>query len=365
MEMYHSSRRLSEKNLDQYKGESMRIITLIFCMFFATTSFAQTRDQIRIVGSSTVYPFTTTVAENFGRSKKFKTPIVESTGTGGGLKLFCNGVGPTHPDAVNASRVIKKSEFDLCQANGVTQIIEIKIGFDGLTIAQAKNGPNIRLSLAQVFLALAENVPDRSGALVPNPHRNWSDIEPSLPNVRIEVLGPPPTSGTRDSFHELFMEPGAEAVLGNLKKTNPKAFETAWKSIRKDGAYVEAGENDNVIIQKLQGNRNAFGIFGFSFLDENTATIRGVSIDGVEPTMDNISSGKYKGARELFVYVKGQHIASIPGLREFAEEYVSSRAIGDAGYLTRKGLVALPKNQLTEVVNTVKSMVTLRAEQLK
>jgi len=339
------------------------LLTLALVTTISTTAFA--RDQIRVVGSSTVYPFTTTVAENFGRSKKFKTPIVESTGTGGGFKLFCTGIGPSHPDVSNASRAIKKSEFEMCVKNGVTEIVEIKIGFDGLTIAQAKNGPNIKLTMAQVFLALAENVPDKSGNLVPNPHRNWSDIDSSLPNVRIEVLGPPPTSGTRDSFHELFMEPGAEAVLKELKKSNPKVFETAWKSIRKDGAYVEAGENDNVIIQKLQGNRNAFGIFGFSFLDENTATLRGVTIDGVEPTFDTISSGKYKGARELFVYIKKQHVGAVLGLKEFAEEYVSVRAIGDNGYLSRKGLVALPKNQLTEVTNNVRNMVSLKENQVK
>ena len=341
------------------------LYTLMLSAVISTSAFAQARDQIRIVGSSTVYPFTTTVAENFGRTKKFKTPIVESTGTGGGLKMFCTGVGPTLPDAVNASRAIKKSEFELCRNNGVTDIVEIKIGYDGLTIAQAKNGPNIRLTMAQVFLALAENVPDKSGNLVPNPYRNWSDIDSSLPNVRIEVLGPPPTSGTRDSFHELFMEPGAEVVLKELKKSNPKAFEPAWKNIRKDGAYVEAGENDNVIVQKLQTNRNAFGIFGFSFLDENIATLRGIAVDGVDPTFDTISSGKYKGARELFVYIKKQHVGIVLGLKEFAEEYVSVRAIGDSGYLTRKGLVALPKKELTEVTNNVKNMISLRADQVK
>jgi phosphate transport system substrate-binding protein len=341
------------------------VYTLLLSTLISTPVFAQSRDQIRVVGSSTVYPFTTAVAENFGRSKTFKTPVVESTGTGGGLKIFCGGVGNTFPDAVNASRAIKKGEFDLCISNGVTELIEIKIGFDGLTITQSKNGPNIRLTMSQVFLALAENVPDKSGNLVPNPYKNWSDIDSTLPNVKIEVLGPPPTSGTRDSFHELFMEPGAEVVLKELKKSNPKAFETSWKSIRKDGAYVEAGENDNVIVQKLQTNRNAFGIFGFSFLDENVATLRGVYIDNIEPTFDNISSGKYKGARPLFVYVKKQHVGVIIGLREFAEEYVSAKAIGDNGYLSRKGLVSLTKKELTEVTNIVKNMISLKADQVK
>ena len=339
------------------------LLTLALATTISTSAFA--RDQIRVVGSSTVYPFTTTVAENFGRNTRSKTPIVESTGTGGGFKLFCTGVGTSHPDVSNASRAIKKSEFEMCVKNGVTEIVEIKIGFDGLTIAQSKNGPNIKLSLAQVFLALAENVPDKSGNLVPNPYKNWSDIDSQLPNVKIEVLGPPPTSGTRDSFHELFMEPGAEVVLKDLKKSNPKAFETAWKSIRKDGAYVEAGENDNVIVQKLLANRNTFGIFGYSFLDENVSTLRGAPIDGVIPEFDNISNGKYKGARPLYVYIKKQHIGVIPSLKEFAEEYVSSRAISQDGYLTRKGLVALPKKELDVVVNNVKNMIILKTENVK
>lgn len=339
------------------------LLTLALATTISSTAFA--RDQIRVVGSSTVYPFTTTVAENFGRNTGAQTPIVESTGTGGGFKLFCAGVGTSHPDVSNASRAIKKSEFDMCVKNGVTDIVEIKIGFDGLTISQSKNGPNVKLTLAQVFLALAENVPDNSGNLIPNPYKKWSDIDPQLPNIKIEVLGPPPTSGTRDSFHELFMERGAEIVLKDLKKANPKAFETAWKSIRKDGVYVEAGENDNVIVQKLVANRDAFGIFGYSFLDENTSTLRGVSIDDVVPEFDNISSGKYKGARPLFVYVKKQHIGVIPNLKEFAEEYVSSRAMSQNGYLARKGLVALPKNELDAVVNNVKNMVTIKAENVK
>src|SRR5918996_2431754 len=204
---------------------------------------AEARDQIRIVGSSTVYPFTTTVAEQFGKSSGMKTPVVESTGTGGGMKLFCAGVGEGHPDATNASRRMKKSEFEDCQKNGVKDIVEIKIGFDGLTIAQSKQGAPVKLTLGQVFLALAKEVPGPDGKLVANPNKNWSDIDKSLPNLKIEVLGPPPTSGTRDSLHELFMEKGAEQIpaLVALKKSDAKAFERAWKSLREDGGYVEDG----------------------------------------------------------------------------------------------------------------------------
>jgi phosphate transport system substrate-binding protein len=305
---------------------------------------AQSRDQIRVVGSSTVYPFTTAVAEQFGKSGAGKTPVVESTGTGGGFKLFCAGVGVAHPDVSNASRRIKKSEFDDCAKNGVDGIIEVKIGFDGITITQSKAGPPLKVTMAQVFLALADQVPGADGKLVANPNKTWSDIDKSLPNIKIEVLGPPPTSGTRDAFHELFMEVGADEIpaLQALKKEDRKAFDKAWKSLRRDGAYVEAGENDNVIVAKLEANKNAFGIFGYSFLEENASKLRGATIEGVEPSFEAIASGKYKGSRPLFVYFKKQHIGVVPGLDKFIAEYVSEKAMGKEGYLSRKGLVPLP-----------------------
>lgn len=332
----------------------------------AVSDAASARDQIRIVGSSTVYPFTTAVAEQFGKSGAGKTPVVESTGTGGGMKLFCAGVGESHPDLTNASRAMKKGEFEDCQKNGVKDIVEIKVGIDGLTIAQSKAGPAMKLTMEQVFLALAEQVPDKDGKLVPNPYKNWSDVDKALPNVKIEVLGPPPTSGTRDSFHELFMEVGAKkiAALKDLQKDS-KAFDKVWKSLRKDGAYVEAGENDNVIVQKLEANKNAFGIFGYSFLEENTAKLKGVAIDGVEPDYDAISSGKYKGARPLFVYVKKQHVGVVPGIDKFVAEYTSPKALSKDGYLARKGLVALPKAELDKVMADAKGMKALAAGDVK
>jgi phosphate transport system substrate-binding protein len=334
---------------------------------FAFADAASARDQIRIVGSSTVYPFTTAVAEQFGKSGGGKTPVVESTGTGGGMKLFCAGVGEAHPDLTNASRAMKKGEFEDCQKNGVKDIVEIKVGIDGLTIAHSKAGPAIKLTMEQVFLALAEQVPGADGKLVANPNKNWSDIDKSLPNVKIEVLGPPPTSGTRDSFHELFMEVGAKALpaLKEMQTADAKGFEKLWKSIRKDGAYVEAGENDNVIVQKLEANRNAFGIFGYSFLEENTAKLKGVPIGGVEPTYDTISSGKYKGARPLFVYVKKQHVGVIPGIDKFVAEYVSAKAMSKDGYLARKGLVALPKAEADKVAAAASGMQALAAADVK
>jgi phosphate transport system substrate-binding protein len=302
------------------------------------------RDQITVVGSSTVYPFTAAVAEQFGRAGKFKTPKVESTGTGGGIKLFCNGIGPQHPDVANASRAMKKSEFETCSKNGVTDILEIKIGFDGLTIAENKTGPMSALTKKQVYLALAKTIPV-NGQMVANPNKTWKDVDASLPAIKIEVLGPPPTSGTRDSFLELFMEEGCE--LENKKQCH---------AIREDGAYVEAGENDNLIAQKLAANKNALGIFGYSFLEENTDKLKGLKINGIEPSFETIASAKYTAARPLFVYIKKQHIGVIPGLKEFANEYVSDKAIGEEGYLSDRGLVSLGKSDLVKSRNDVKVM---------
>jgi len=353
----------------------MKKVATLAAAIAATTSVLSTvavaRDQIRIVGSSTVYPFTTAVAEQFGKANGGKTPVVESTGTGGGMKIFCEGVGEDKADATNASRRIKKSEFELCQKNGVKDIVEIKVGIDGLTLAQAKEGPALKLTRKQVFQALAEKVPDKDGKLIANPNKTWSDVDPSLPNVKIEVLGPPQTSGTRDSFHELFLEKGADEFdsLKAMKKADEekktKDFEQVWKSIRKDGAYVEAGENDNVIVQKLEANKNAVGIFGYSFLEENAAKLKGVTIEGVEPTYENISGGKYKGARDLYIYVKKQHVGVIPGLDKFVAEYVSPKAIGDDGYLSQKGLVTLPKAALETVTKSASAMEPMKSDDLK
>jgi phosphate transport system substrate-binding protein len=325
---------------------------------------AQARDQIRVVGSSTVYPFTTAVAEQFSKTGG-KAPVVESTGTGGGMKMFCAGIGTQHPDVSNASRRITKNEFADCKKNGVNDIVELKIGFDGLTIANNKRGTDFKLTKEQVFLALAKSVPGADGKLVPNPNKNWNDINPALPNQRIEVLGPPPTSGTRDSFHELVMEPGAEKIasLKALKASDRKAFDTAWKQLREDGAYVEAGENDNLIVQKLEANPNALGIFGFSFLEENASRIKGATIDGVVPTFEGIAEGKYTVARPLFVYFKKQHMGVVPGLDKFLAEYVGDKAIGEDGYLSRKGLVALPKAELAKVRAGIQAQKTLGADE--
>ncbi len=325
------------------------------------------RDQIRIVGSSTVYPFTTAVAEAFGKATGMKTPVVESTGTGGGMKLFCAAVGEDSPDFTNASRKIKKSEFDDCQKNGVTDIVEIKVGFDGLSLAQSKDAKPFELTKQQIFLALAKEIPDKDGKLIANPNKMWSDVDPSLPATKIEVLGPPKTSGTRDSFAELAMSAGAEKVpsLKALKDKDAKAFDAIWKAMREDGAFVEAGENDNLIVQKLQANPDAVGIFGYSFLEQNAKTIADIKIDGVAATYETIADGSYKMSRPLFIYAKKAHMDVIPGMKEFIAEYASEKALGEDGYLADKGLITLPADQAMKSMEAAKSLAVISAEGLK
>jgi phosphate transport system substrate-binding protein len=340
-------------------------LTASLLALVATPAFAG-RDQIRIVGSSTVYPFTTAVAEAFGKTNG-KTPVVEATGTGGGMKLFCAGVGEANPDFTNASRPMKKSEFEDCAKNGVTDIVEIKVGFDGLTLAHATEAKDFALTKQQIFAALAKEIPGADGKLIANPNKLWSEVDPSLPATKIEVLGPPPTSGTRDSFAELVLEKGAEKYesLAALKKDDAKAFEKVWKAIREDGAYVEAGENDNLIVQKLQANADAVGIFGFSFLEENAKVVKGIEVEGKAPTYEAIADGSYKVARPLYIYAKKQHIGVIPGMKEFIAEYVSDKALGEDGYLGAKGLVTLPAAELEKVRAEASDLKLLSADGLK
>ena len=299
------------------------IITVAVAASFVAGA-AMARDQIRIVGSSTVFPFSTAVAEQFGKTTNFATPVVESTGSGGGMKLFCAGVGAEHPDMTNASRRMKAKEFQLCADNGVTEIVESVVGYDGIVIANAHAGPSFALTIEQLVIALAENGPKPS---------TWDEIDPSLPAISIEVLGPPPSSGTRDAFEELVMHEGCET-------TDLVACEGV--SIREDGAYVEAGENDNLIVSKLEANPNALGIFGFSFLDQNSDVIKGATVDGIEPTFENIAAGDYSVSRSLYYYIKVAHIGVIPGIQEYAAEFSSEAAAGEEGYLTDKGLIPLP-----------------------
>ncbi len=321
---------------------SILSMTVVAVAIAASSGFAVARDQIKIVGSSTVFPFTTAVAEKFGQTGD-KTPVVESTGTGGGMKLFCQGVGEGTPDFTNASRAIKEKELKTCMDNGVTPI-QIKVGFDGIVLANSKSGKPLELTKAQIFLALAKEVPGADGKLIANPNKMWSDIDALLPNAKIEVLGPPPTSGTRDAFVELAMEGGAKKFesLAAMRKADKKAFKKVAHAMREDGAFIEAGENDNLIVQKLEANPNAFGIFGFSFLDQNADKLQGARIDGEFPTFEKIAAGDYGVSRSLFIYAKKEHVGVIPGMEEFIIEYTSDNAWGPDGYLADKGLIPLP-----------------------
>jgi len=323
---------------------------------------AQARDQIRIVGSSTVFPFSTVVAEQFGKTTDFKTPVVESTGSGGGLKLFCAGTGDEHPDITNASRRIKSSEVEKCASNGITSITEIKIGYDGIALANSKKAQKFDLTLQDLFLALAKNVPTGvDGETQANPNKTWHDVRADLPNVKIEVLGPPPTSGTRDAFAELAMQGGCKTFpwIKALKKTNKSAYKTLCHSVREDGAYIEAGENDNLIVQKLEANPYALGIFGFSFLDQNADKVQGSSINGTDVTFDNVASGDYPVSRALYFYVKSAHVGKVPGIQEYVSEFTSNKAWGEEGYLADKGLIPMGKVERAQFADDAKKLANL------
>jgi len=324
------------------------------------------RDQISIVGSSTVYPFATVVAEQFGRTTQFKTPTVESTGSGGGLKLFCSGIGVATPDVANSSRRIKASEVETCAKNGISEIIEVKIGYDGIVLANSAKADLVELTTKDVFLALAKEVPnpDGSAALVANPYQKWSDIRAGLPASKIEVLGPPPTSGTRDAFVELAMEGGCKQFdwIKAVKGEDKDRYKGICHTIREDGRFVEAGENDNLIVQKLQSNPNALGIFGFSFLDQNSDVVQGSLVNGEEPTFENIADGAYPVSRPLFFYVKKAHVGTIPGIEEYLAEFIGENAMGEDGYLADRGLIPLPEDEYEQVAAAVSGLENLQLE---
>lgn len=314
----------------------------------ALTSVAEAR-EIRIVGSSTVYPFTTIVGETFAAEGN-TAPVIESTGTGGGMKLFCAGTGTEHPDFTNASRAIKSSEVEKCEANGVTPL-EMKVGYDGITFSNSTKSKQLEITPRELFQALAKDVPQENGNLVPNPFTHWNQINPKFPATKIEVLGPPPSSGTRDAWSELVMEKGCKTYdwVKAMKKKDKKAYKGICHGIREDGAYIEAGENDNLIIQKLANNPNAFGIFGYSFLDQNTDVIQGSPISGVVPTFESIADGSYPASRGLYVYAKKEHIGVTEGMKEFMELYLSDDVAGQDGSLGDAGLIPLPQKELDKV----------------
>lgn len=323
------------------------------CILLSVPALAEAREQIRVVGSSTVFPFVAAAAEQFGRQTEFRTPIVESTGTGGGIKMFCEGTGDATPDMVNASREIKDTEIALCAENGVKEVVELKLGYDGIVLANARNSPVFPLSRNDLFLALARDVPN-GDKLEPNPYRRWKEINPSLPDLSIIVYGPPPTSGTRDAFVELVMiESCPHFPAYKLAYSDKDEYKNNCSLMREDGVFVEAGEDDNIIVQKLTNNPDALGMFGYSFLEQNVALVKANPIDGVQPSFDAIVNGQYHIARSLFVYLKGEHAATVPGLGKFARLLVSDAAVGQEGFLIMKGLLPLPKAEHDQVKKTV------------
>lgn len=330
--------------------------TAIAAAVMGVVGVAQARDQVRIVGSSTVYPFASYVAEEFGATTDFPTPVIESTGSGGGARLFCNGIGEGTPDITNASRRMKPSEFERCVENGVTDITEAFIGYDGIAFAQSNENDAMDVTLEQIFLALAAQVPV-DGELVDNPYTQWNEIDDSLPAREIAVYGPPTTSGTRDAFEELVMEAASEEMDAYGGE--------GYTDIRTDGAFIDAGENDNLIVQRLAENTEAFGIFGYSFLEENSDSLMGSSIDGVAPTPDAIGSGEYPVSRSMFFYVKNQHADEVPAMNEYANLFMSEQMIGDLGYLKGIGLIPAPEEMRAEARSAVENHETLELADLK
>ncbi len=346
---------------DDEFGKTAMLAKLTLITLAAMSGAAAAQERISIVGSSTVFPFATTVAEHFGKNTNFATPVVESTGSGGGLRLFCAGVGADTPDIANASRRIKASEVATCAENGVTEITEVKIGYDGIVLANARQATPFDLSLRDIFLALAANVPDGNGGTMPNPYDTWDQINPDLPSIAIEVMGPPPTSGTRDAFAELAMEGGCRTFdwIADLKSTDKPAYKALCHTLREDGAYIEAGENDNLIVQKLVANPDALGIFGFSFLEQNSDVVQGASIDGVAPTFDDISAGDYPVSRSLYFYVKNAHVGQVPGIEAYLAEFTDEDTWGEYGYLTDKGLIPMDEEEAARYAEDAASLVPL------
>lgn len=341
-------------------------ITAAIGLTMSTNVMSASRDFVFVVGSSTVYPFATVVAERFGRSQNAKTPKIESTGSGGGMKLFCQGIGIEHPDITNASRRIKQSEFEDCQKNGVKEVVEVLVGYDGIVLANAKSVDAMNLSVKDIYLALAKDVPDPKGGekLIPNPYKTWNEVNSSLPKTKIEVLGPPPTSGTRDAFNELAIEGGCKTFpfLKAMKAENKDRYKAICRSVREDGHYIEAGENDNLIVQKLNANPDWLGIFGFSFLDQNSDKVQGSSINGQKPTFDAIASGDYPISRPLYFYVKKAHVGQIPGIEGYVREFTSERAMGEDGYLIDRGLIPLGEEEAERVISNARDMQPMTAQ---
>ncbi len=315
------------------------------------------RDYVSVVGSSTAYPFAATVAERFGKTTEFRAPRVESVGSGAGIRLFCKSVGPESPDVALASRAMTASEIKMCQDNGVDSVTKIKFGYDGITVANSRKAPQLELSHKELFLALARDVPDPKNPqeLIPNPYKTWNAVNPNLPDTGILVFGPPPTSGTRDVLVELALEKGCESfeAISALKNVQHSTFRKICHSLREDGAYVNSGENDNLIVKKLLADPQAVGIFGFNFYERNRDRLRAVGVAGAEPSWENIFDHSYPLSRPLFLFIKNAHVHAIPGVKAYLTEFVNENTLGEGGYLVDKGLIPLHEDEIRALSETV------------
>ena len=351
----------------KFKALALGALSMVAASAVAGTASA--RDTIQIVGSSTVFPFATAVAEQFGKTTKFNTPVIESTGSGGGMKLFCAGSGVDTPDFTNASRRMKVKEFKKCMENGVTDITEVKVGFDGIVFGSALDGPDYVLTLKQVYLALAKEVPadDLGLELQPNPYKMWNEIDDSLPAIEIAFIGPPPSSGTRDALQEIAVEGGCKTfeALKALKKEDKSTYKKKCRTIREDGVFEEAGENDNLIVNKLQDRPTVIGIMGFSFLDQNGDKLKGATIEGNKPTFENIAAGAYPVSRSLFFYIKKAHVSVVPGMMEYVAEWTKESTWGPDGYLADKGLIPLPDDTRAAMAESANGQANLTLEMLE
>ena len=336
-----------------------KLLVLLTLLTISSTVFS--RDQLRIVGSSTVYPFASFVAEEFGAVTRYPTPVVESTGTGGGMKLFCDGNGMDTPDITNASRRIKIKELYHCERNGVTNITEVMFGYDGIVIAQDNSNPDLNLSKRDLLLALAKMVPNKDNSgLMENPYKYWNEVNPELPKREIKVYGPPISSGTRDAFEEIVLQYQTEEM-----KVYRDAGLKGYRVIRTDGVYIPSGENDNLIVQKLSKDTGAFGIFGYSFLEENADRIKSVKVDNIEPTEKNIASQAYPISRSLFFYVKNDHLDKIPAMKEYITMFLSPMIIGYDGILTEIGLIPMNEEAISRNLQNVEKQKRLTSKDLE
>jgi len=336
-----------------------------FVVVAAISTSALARDQLSIAGSSTVLPFARIIAEELGKNPNIPTPVVESGGSSVGKKGVCDGIGTEFIDIGNASSRMKTKELKYCNKNNV-KLTEIKVGYDGIVVANSKKGIQLKISKADLAKALTAKIPQADGTWIDNPYKKWSDINPALPNLKIRVYGPPTTSGTRASYAEMVNQKGycgKDKIAKAASKARGDKKGKKCRAMRTDGAFIEAGEQDNLIVQKLIEDPTAYGIFGFSYLDQNSDTLNGAIIDGGEPTFEAIADGDYAVSRALYFYVKHQHIGVVPGIEEYMDTWVKNW--NEDGILSDAGMIPMPKQERSKYAKAMKELPVLTADMLK